>query len=116
MMEYIQGDELDYFVLLRKETISLWTKLCLLLNLIHGLRYLSNYGIVHLDLKPINVLVCRQLITKIIDYGEAYHPDVCDNSILAPTQTIIPATPSPTSPPKSSSTSTRTPLRRSPSS
>lgn len=53
----------------RQETISLWTKICLLLNVLHGLRYLTNYEIVHLDLKPINILVCRQLITKIIDYG-----------------------------------------------
>ena len=77
LMEYLQGDELDFFVMARSETISLWTKVCLLLNVVHGLRYLANYNIVHLDLKPINVLVCRQLITKIIDFGEAYHPKVC---------------------------------------
>ena len=43
--------------------------MCILLNLVHGLRYLANYQIVHLDLKPINVIICKQLITKIIDYG-----------------------------------------------
>lgn len=45
--------------------------------MVHGLRYLNNYEIVHLDIKPINILVCKQLITKIIDYGEAYHKDIC---------------------------------------
>ena len=69
MMEFIQGDELDLFILARMETISLWTKICLLLNLVHALRFLTNYKISHLDLKPINVIVCRKLITKLIDFG-----------------------------------------------
>lgn len=107
-MEYLQGEELDFFVLARNETISLWTKVCLLLNLVHGLRYLSNYEIVHLDVKPINVLVCRQLITKIIDYGEAYHKDICSPSTIPSTQTTFQATPSPTSPPKFTTASNKT--------
>jgi len=78
MMEYIQGEELDLYTMSRQETMSLWTKLYILLNVVHGLRYLSNYGIVHLDVKPINIIVCRHLLTKIIDYGEAYHRDLCD--------------------------------------
>lgn len=48
--------------------------------MVHGLRHLNTYGIVHLDLKPINVLVCRQQTTKIIDYGEAYHQEVCSRN------------------------------------
>ena len=77
MMEFIQGDELDFYIMTRVETISLWTKVCILLNLVHGLRYLENYGIVHLDVKPINALICKQLMVKIIDYGEAYHKSIC---------------------------------------
>ena len=80
MMEYIQGDELDFFVMTRQETISLWTKMCILLNIVHGLRYLTSYEVVHLDIKPINVIVYKQLMTKIIDYGEAYHKNVCSQS------------------------------------
>lgn len=80
MMEYIQGEELDYFAMIRNETISLWSKIFVLLNMVHGLRHLTTYGIVHLDLKPINVLVCRQQTTKIIDYGEAYHHEVCSKN------------------------------------
>jgi serine/threonine protein kinase len=52
----------------------------LIINIIHGLRHLISYGIVHLDLKPINILVCRAYITKIIDFGESYHPDICPKS------------------------------------
>lgn len=72
LMEYIQGEELDYFVASRHETLSLETKLHILINIVHGMRHLVCYKIVHLDLKPINILVCRNnsfLITKIIDYG-----------------------------------------------
>ena len=81
MMQWIQGTELDLFIMSRKQTISLSTKLCLLINVIQGLRYLASYSIVHLDIKPINILVCKQLITKIIDYGQAYHKQVCSDKI-----------------------------------
>lgn len=43
MMEHIQGTELDYFVMTRMDTISLWTKIYILLNLIHALRFLASY-------------------------------------------------------------------------
>lgn len=54
---------------MRSPTISFKTKIYLLLNIIYGIRHLIKYEIVHLDLKPINILVCKQLITKIIDFG-----------------------------------------------
>lgn len=60
--------------------MSLWSKLYLMINVLHGLRHLLEYSIIHLDLKPINIMVCAGLITKIIDYGDAYHRDVCPKS------------------------------------
>lgn len=33
-------------------------------------------GVVHLDLKPNNVMLAPGLQTKLIDYGEAFHPDL----------------------------------------
>ena len=39
-----------------------------------SLRYLSEYNIAHLDLKPTNIMVARKLRTKLIDFGESYHP------------------------------------------
>ena len=70
-MEYIVGNELDFFLVCRKETISLQTKLCLLLNIVNGMRHLASHSITHLDLKPINIMVCKNnfLITKIFDFG-----------------------------------------------
>lgn len=90
LMEYIQGEELETYIQKRYETISLWSKVYLLLNIVHGIRHLIAFGIVHLDLKPMNVVVARFMITKIVDFGEAYHKEVCDKSTLLSTQTTAP--------------------------
>lgn len=74
--------------------MSLWTKLYLMINVLHGMRHLLEYNILHLDLKPINIMVCTGLITKIIDYGEAYHRDVCPKSNPAITQITLQGLPS----------------------
>jgi len=37
--------------------------------LIQAARYLKLYNIVHLDLKPNNVMVSKTLMTKLIDFG-----------------------------------------------
>ena len=41
-----------------------------------SLRYLRDYKIVHLDLKPTNVMLYCNLLIKLIDFGEAYHPNL----------------------------------------
>lgn len=74
---------MDDYVEKRSDTISLWTKICLLINVVKGIRHLVSLGIVHLDLKPINILVCKFMITKIIDYGQAYHPSICQKGIIS---------------------------------
>lgn len=77
-MELIAGDELDTF-LEKQLTLSLWSKIYILLNILQGLRHLVSQKIVHLDLKPSNIIVGRSYITKIIDFGEAYHQKVCSS-------------------------------------
>jgi serine/threonine protein kinase len=109
LMEMLSGEELDFYVAVRSESISLWSKIYILLNVIYGMRHLAASNIVHLDLKPINVLVCKSLVAKIIDFGEAYHPDVCPKSTSPSTQITLLASPSPTSPLKSTSASSSSP-------
>ena len=40
----------------------------------------------HLDLKPFNVMVGPDLVPKLIDFGDAYHRDVCGKSTFKITQ------------------------------
>ena len=54
----------------------------ILFMIVQGARYLKQSNIVHLDLKPNNIMISKSLMIKIIDYGESYHPNVCKNSKL----------------------------------
>jgi len=69
---------LGEFMRSHKKTITLRTKLIILSHVAHGLRFLKNYDIVHNDLKINNILVvAKDMLIKLIDFGESYHPEVC---------------------------------------
>jgi serine/threonine protein kinase len=40
------------------------------------LKFLHEYRVVHLDLKPANILLQKKMMIKVIDFGESYHPDL----------------------------------------
>lgn len=42
-----------------------------------GIRFLRDNKIVHLDLKPQNLLIGKGLLLRITDFGESYHPEIC---------------------------------------
>jgi serine/threonine protein kinase len=42
-----------------------------------ALRFLKENIIYHLDLKPTNILISKNYISKITDFGESYNPEVC---------------------------------------
>jgi serine/threonine protein kinase len=52
------------------------TKLYFSIVICHGLRYLQEYKIAHLDIKPSNIMTFNALKLKIIDFGESYHPNL----------------------------------------
>lgn len=70
VMEYIAGRNLrDYIQAPRKLTIP--QVLCLMLQLLDGLHYAHERGIIHRDIKPANLLVSDDGRLKITDFGIA---------------------------------------------
>jgi len=51
-------------------------------SIIQSLRYIRDFKIVHLDVKPSNIMIYCNLLIKLIDFGESYHPEVCKKSTL----------------------------------
>jgi serine/threonine protein kinase len=42
-------------------------------NLIaQAIRFLTFYDVVHLDIKPDNILIYKKLMIKLVDFGESY--------------------------------------------
>lgn len=79
IMDYIpHNNTLIEFLRLQKDTISLKSKFHLAANLSNGLRFIKNYGVVHMDLTMTNVLVVNDYLTKIIDFGESYSKTVTE--------------------------------------
>ena len=60
----------------RKESFTSSGKLHILTHLSNALRFLNEHSIAHLDLSPNNIMVVKDFLVKLIDFGEAYHPKV----------------------------------------
>ena len=50
-------------------TMSLLTKLYSLCQVVQGLRFLRDHNIVHMDMKPQNVLVGKGILLRLTDFG-----------------------------------------------
>ena len=69
MMELLPDGNLGEYIRMRKKCASLLSKIYLLLSTAMGLRYLEGYNVVHLDVKPNNIMITSSLNVKIIDFG-----------------------------------------------
>ncbi len=82
LIDYVPTKTLTEFLNSYESTLSLQTKLCYMFSITQALRYLKDFEVVHLDLKPSNILMYHSLLVKLIDFGESYHPSLCDKSNL----------------------------------
>ena len=73
---------LGQLLILMQHTLSLETKLYLLYMVTQALRYIKAYKVVHLDLKPGNIMMTPSLGVKLIDFGESYHPNLAGSAWL----------------------------------
>jgi len=69
LMEYIPFKSLAELLESSGEYLSLQSKLHLMLSTCQGLRYLRDLDIVHLDLKPNNIMNFYHNYVKLIDFG-----------------------------------------------
>lgn len=72
-MDLVQGNTLMEEMDRRCQTATLSVKLHILSHLSNAIRFLEQHQIAHLDLAPTNIVVTRDFMVKLIDFGEAYH-------------------------------------------
>ena len=81
IMEYINDSTVERYMHLRRKYISMMTKAFVLYEIVVALRFLRDNSIVHVDLKPQNVLIKivtdsimqqQHFLVKLIDFGESY--------------------------------------------
>lgn len=82
LVDYISNPNLSDYISKNRESLSLNTKIYFILMIGQALRYLKEYKIAHLDLKPSNIMTHKRLILKLIDFGESYHPELLKSNTM----------------------------------
>ncbi|KAM4606783.1 proto-oncogene serine/threonine-protein kinase mos [Polymixia lowei] len=75
VMEYVGSRDLHHVIYGCTEALGAdrWGRYSV--DILHGLRFLHSHGIVHLDLKPANVIVSNEDVCKIVDFGSSLKLD-----------------------------------------
>lgn len=71
IMEYIEGDSIDKYVAENPNILD-----SLFEQVIDGFIHMHNAGILHRDIKPSNILITKDGVVKIIDFGFGKQTDV----------------------------------------
>jgi serine/threonine protein kinase len=69
LMEHIPFKTLSEVLQNNSGLYSLQSKLALMFSICQSLRYLREFNIVHLDLKPNNIITYYNFYIKLIDFG-----------------------------------------------
>ena len=69
-MEYLEGESLEKLIA-RKAALPLPTKVGYIVQACRALDYAHRRGIVHRDVKPANIMVTRDAMVKVVDFGIA---------------------------------------------
>ena len=84
VMEYCEGGELFNYIV-RNRRLSQNEAAFFYYQLINGLEYIHSLGIVHRDLKPENLLLTKDHILKIIDFGLSnYFTNIQQKLLITP--------------------------------
>ncbi|CAK81684.1 unnamed protein product (macronuclear) [Paramecium tetraurelia] len=75
LLKYYHFKSLREYLQKYKNVMSLKRKIKILLQIVKGIQHLHKKNILHLDIKPDNVLISKKGNVKICDFGEAYHPE-----------------------------------------
>src|SRR5882724_3066913 len=75
IMEYVEGESLDH--ILHRRTRLPWQEVIELgIHLCAGLQHAHDKGIIHRDLKPSNLMILKDGVAKLTDFGIAKDTDV----------------------------------------
>lgn len=69
VMEYVEGARIDHYCQERK--LSIRERLRLFLEVCRGVSYAHQHLVVHRDIKPSNILVTKDSVPKLLDFGIA---------------------------------------------
>ena len=69
-MEYLEGESLEKLIV-RKAALPIGTKVGYIVQACRALDYAHRRGIIHRDVKPANIVVTRDGIVKVVDFGIA---------------------------------------------
>jgi serine/threonine protein kinase len=69
LMDYIPFPTLKEFLVMSRATLSLQSKLTVMVSIVQGLRSIDRHDVAHLDLKPNNIVLNPDLQIKLLDFG-----------------------------------------------